>query len=51
MKKRMERPKLAILNHFRPLWWENIGKSAEQSKLSVLNDFMYHFGRKRLEKV
>ena len=40
MKKRMERSKLCILNHFEQLWWEKIGKSAEQPKLSVLNDFI-----------
>ena len=40
MKNRMERSKLDILNHFGQLWWEKIVKSAEQPKLSVLNDFI-----------
>ena len=33
----MSRVKLAILSHSKPLWWEKIGKVANQAKLAILS--------------
>ena len=49
MGKSAEHSKLGILNHFRPLWWERIGKSAKP-KIGYAESFG-HFGGKRLEKL
>ena len=45
--KSTEQLKFSIPNHFRPLWWEKMGKSAEWPKLVVLD----HFGLLWCEKI
>ena len=45
--KSVEWPKLGVLNHFGPLWWEKMGESVKQSKWGIPN----HFRPLHVEKI
>ena len=51
MGKGTEQPKLGVLSHFGPFWWEIMEKKVQNNQNWAFHIILDHFGGKRLRKV